>query len=189
MKFGKWATCKISNLFSFLATLNLAIIHHICVSFINTCLTQMSDIWAKLVFVTSSAHSYLLLEKQGIRSKGWRDRIKKHLGSLQWGEKGPEMVEERKKSRNVWIAGVIPQGRVFLLLSLEQVRAGEAFSTMFTFEENDWKRFTGLSLGHPNTSPTDWEERKWKSVWNRNVYFCLTPISSVRKLAFLLLSM
>lgn len=59
------------------------------------------------------------------------------------------MLEERKNK----IVDVISQGRMDLLLDIEQVRAGEAFSTVFTFEEDSWKRFTALSLGHPNTSP------------------------------------
>lgn len=61
------------------------------------------------------------------------------------------MVEERKNG----IVGVMKQGAMFLLLGIEQVRTGEAFSAMFTFEDNGWKRFIALSLGHPNTSPRD----------------------------------
>lgn len=185
MNFGKWAADKINNFFYFLATRNLAIVCHICVSFINSCLTQMRDIWEKLVFVAHSACSWLLLKKRGVRSKAWRGRRQKHFSSLQWGGKGLQMVEKRKN----WAVGGVRQGGMFLLLGIEQVWAGKAFSTMFTFEENSSKRFTGLSLGHPNTPPGEWGERKWKPVWNRNVHFCLKSVSSLRKLVCLLLRM
>lgn len=55
---------------------------------------------------------------------------------------------------------------MFVLVSLEQVRAGEAYSMVFTFETNDWKRFAGLCLGHQKHSTKGMSRKKNYSVWN-----------------------
>lgn len=55
---------------------------------------------------------------------------------------------------------------MFVLVSLEQVRAGEAYGMVFTFETNDWKRFAGLCLGHQKHSTKGMSRKKNYSVWN-----------------------
>jgi len=70
---------------------------------------------------------------------------------------------------------------MFLLLGTEEVRAGEAFSTVFTFEENGRKRFPGLCLGYRKNFPKGMRRKKMKAcleqeclVWSE---ICLGALS------------
>lgn len=114
----------------------------------------MSDIGEKLVFDWRSAHwtFQLLLKKLWIRSKGWRGQNNKTFWQSLVGRQRIRNGSE-SKSR---ISSDVRQCSMILLLSLEQIRAGKIFSTMFTFR----RRFTGISLGCPNTSLREGEKRK-----------------------------
>lgn len=47
------------DFFSFPTSLNVSIVDGICMSFISSCLAEMTDIWEKLVLATHSLHSCL----------------------------------------------------------------------------------------------------------------------------------